>query len=320
MPSSQEISDIALTIAGEIDPRHSPYGTSANRREIANILATIENRFAINVPRAFGASDTNQFEDRSAVVKQTAQYSTWNDERGRSVARTNLQKYNKEIRSAIKEFYHGRLEPTAPLATHYWAPSTMKVLYGKENPNWANSIVHRRKEGPHVFGTAKNLLDDAMIAAIDTNGGAVPTRRGYANSDRLRDAARATYGPLAGDMTLLETAPVPNPVAVERSTAITRPDGDSHTMEPSQPEDRDPIANIIEEDAAQRPASPRQLHLTPTMRRLMSGDLSALDPENRPFSPNLLRMLMGGRAHPVKGATRLHDIARPRPNRFEPRE
>ena len=61
----------------------------------------------------------------------------------------------------------------------------------------------------------------------------------------------------------------------------------------------------------------RQLHLNPTMRRLMSGDLSALDPENRPFSPNLLRLLMGGRAHRVKGATRLHDIARPQGNRFE---
>ena len=59
------------------------------------------------------------------------------------------------------------------------------------------------------------------------------------------------------------------------------------------------------------------LPLDPTVHRLMSGDLSALDPENRPFSPNLLRMLMGGRAHRVKGATRLHDIARPQGNRFE---
>ena len=79
----------------------------------------------------------------------------------------------------------------------------------------------------------------------------------------------------------------------------------------------DPIADIIEEDAAQRPTNPRRLPLTPTMRRLMSGDLSALDAENRPFSPNLLRMLMGGRARPVKGATRLYDIARPQGNRFE---
>ena len=70
-------------------------------------------------------------------------------------------------------------------------------------------------------------------------------------------------------------------------------------------------------EALRQPTNPRRLYLTPTMRRLMSGDLSALNPENRPFSPNLLRMLMGGRAHRVKGATRLHDIARPQGNRFE---
>ena len=75
-------------------------------------------------------------------------------------------------------------------------------------------------------------------------------------------------------------------------------------------------ASDVEDEAIQQPASPRRLHLTPTMRRLMSGDLSALDPQNRPFSPNLLRMLMGGRAHRVKGATRLHDIARPQGKRI----
>ena len=75
--------------------------------------------------------------------------------------------------------------------------------------------------------------------------------------------------------------------------------------------------NNEENEALQQPTNPRRLHLTPTMHRLMSGDLSALEPENRPFSPNLLRMLMGGRAHRVRGATRLHDIARPQGNRFE---
>ena len=73
----------------------------------------------------------------------------------------------------------------------------------------------------------------------------------------------------------------------------------------------------VDDEAIQQPTNPRRLPLTPTMRRLMSGDLSALDAENRPFSPNLLRMLMGGRAHRVKGATRLDDIARPQGNRFE---
>ncbi|WP_136659170.1 hypothetical protein [Nitratireductor sp. XY-223] len=64
-----------------------------------------------------------------------------------------------------------------------------------------------------------------------------------------------------------------------------------------------------------KPEPPR-LRLDPTVHRLLSGDLSALDPENGPFSPNLLRMLMGGKVPRVKGATRLHDIARPPANRF----
>ena len=59
------------------------------------------------------------------------------------------------------------------------------------------------------------------------------------------------------------------------------------------------------------------LQLDPTVHRLLSGDLSALDPEKGPFSPNLLRMLMGGKVPRVKGAIRLHDIARPPANRFD---
>ncbi|WP_136661712.1 hypothetical protein [Nitratireductor sp. XY-223] len=60
----------------------------------------------------------------------------------------------------------------------------------------------------------------------------------------------------------------------------------------------------------------QKLGLDPNLHRLLSGDLSALDPKNRPFSPNLLRMLMGGKVPRVKGATRLHDIARPPATRF----
>ena len=59
-----------------------------------------------------------------------------------------------------------------------------------------------------------------------------------------------------------------------------------------------------------------RLGLNPTVHRLLSGDRTALDPENGPFSPNLLRMLMGGKVPRVKGATRLHDIARPPANRI----
>lgn len=63
-------------------------------------------------------------------------------------------------------------------------------------------------------------------------------------------------------------------------------------------------------------AQKQKLGLDPTVHRLLSGDLSALDPENGPFSPNLLRLLMGGKVPRVKGATRLEDIAKQPSNRF----
>ncbi|WP_136660824.1 hypothetical protein [Nitratireductor sp. XY-223] len=69
--------------------------------------------------------------------------------------------------------------------------------------------------------------------------------------------------------------------------------------------------------APQRQSRPR-LGLTPDMQRLLSGDLTVLDPKNKRFSPNMLRLLMGGKVPRVKGATRLHDIARPQTGRFEP--
>ena len=75
-------------------------------------------------------------------------------------------------------------------------------------------------------------------------------------------------------------------------------------------------ASPITRDGQQTETVQKQnLGLDPTMHRLLSGDLSALDPENGPFSPNLLRMLMGGKVPRVKGATRLEDIARPSANR-----
>ena len=186
-----------------------------------------------------------------------------------------------------------------------------KHHFFKDTNRATRAIVRAAARSQHK---RKPLVDPNQVAYAP--GVPVPLGRGVTPRDVLNKIA-PDYGPLAGDMTLLETAAAPNPVDVQRPITTARPDGASDVAEPPQPADHDRIREIIEEDAAQRPTNPRRLHLTPTMRRLMSGDLSALDPQNRPFSPNLLRMLMGGRAHRVKGATRLHDIARPQGNRFE---
>ena len=71
-------------------------------------------------------------------------------------------------------------------------------------------------------------------------------------------------------------------------------------------------------NAVQQGQNRPRLGLTPDMQRLLSGDLTVLDPKNKRFSPNMLRLLMGGKVPRVKGATRLHDIARPQTDRFEP--
>ena len=83
------------------------------------------------------------------------------------------------------------------------------------------------------------------------------------------------------------------------------------------------VGRSLDGDAAAANIAPQgqgrpRLGLTPDMQRLLSGDLTVLDPKNKRFSPNMLRFMMGGEVPRVKGATRLHDIARPQGDRFEP--
>ena len=81
-----------------------------------------------------------------------------------------------------------------------------------------------------------------------------------------------------------------------------------------QNRDGDAAAANVAPQGQKRP----RLGLHPDMQRLLSGDLTVLDPKNNRFSPNMLRFMMGGEVPRVKGATRLHDIARPQADRFEP--
>lgn len=61
MPSEQEKRNLALTIAGEIHPGMAKYGTELAREEIANILASIENRYDLG--------GSHKYATRSDVVK-----------------------------------------------------------------------------------------------------------------------------------------------------------------------------------------------------------------------------------------------------------
>jgi hypothetical protein len=145
MPSltAQERRDLALTIAGEIDPRLTPYGTPESAQEIAAILGTIENRYALGYFRHGSRSD---------VVKAPKQYSTWNDAEGRRVARDNYDAYKEHIDRAVNEYADGYLKSPAPGATHYWAPRAMQALTGSPDPYWARDIAVRAPVGAHIFG------------------------------------------------------------------------------------------------------------------------------------------------------------------------
>ena len=94
--------DIALTIAGEIDPRLTPYGTYENRREIAAILGIIENRSALR------GKSLNE------VIHQEKQFSTWNDDDKKRIAADQYANHNKDIYKAIDDYFSGYLRITGP--------------------------------------------------------------------------------------------------------------------------------------------------------------------------------------------------------------
>ncbi len=146
--SSQERRDVGLTIAGEIHPGMTTYGTAKNRQEVAAILGVISNRAAIGK------------KSPSAVVKENKQFSTWNTARDRAIAKANYARYSKEINKAITDFNRGVLKSPVPNATNYWSPSGMKAITGNNRsaPTWAPDILGQTRIGAQVFGTHKNLV------------------------------------------------------------------------------------------------------------------------------------------------------------------
>lgn len=188
--SAQEAYDLALTLAGEIHPGLSKWGKPDTATEAANILATIENRYQIGRPRSFGQSRTLNYDDRSDVVKQTSQYSTWNGPAERATARANYGRYKDVIDDTVQSYYDGELAPSYPDATHYWSPPGMRAITDnrRSEPTWASSLQDHRATGPHTFAIDPGLYRDTprpmsaplgqvdQIALTPING-PVPTPR-----------------------------------------------------------------------------------------------------------------------------------------------
>lgn len=131
-----------MTLAGEIDQRRSPLSRPETRIEAANILATVVNRFSTDEPMRFGRSQVRNYSDYSDVVRNAGQYNAW---MGAHVP-TTQRNYdaNKDFwDSAVRDFFSGELQPSAPNATHYHADFI--------SPSWSRSIDRVAQAGPHIF-------------------------------------------------------------------------------------------------------------------------------------------------------------------------
>lgn len=149
---------IGLTIAGEIDPRYSPYGQELTAQEIAAILGLIDNRSKLRRMT------------RKDVVLEPSQFSTWNNGRSRNIAAQNYAKHANEIHRTMRAFYAGDLKSPAPDAMYYYSPSGMRAISGgaRSAPEWAADLAQVWNIGPHVFGVSRQDLDRLRPVPIPT--------------------------------------------------------------------------------------------------------------------------------------------------------
>ena len=147
---------LAQTIAGEIDPRYSPYDDPRILEEIASILEVVETRYNRQSPITFGdtrmrdeagrlGGKVSGYRDRADVALQNKQFSTWNDPDKRGVAKRNLDRFGNVINRAIDGFYNGVIQPVARNITHYHADYV--------SPKWSRNLKTAGVSGPHIFYT-----------------------------------------------------------------------------------------------------------------------------------------------------------------------
>ncbi|RYE56621.1 MAG: hypothetical protein EOP20_08665, partial [Hyphomicrobiales bacterium] len=191
--SAAERRAIGLTIAGEIDPRMSPYSDPNTAIEAANILATIENRYQKNTPRAFGKAKAKSYTTRADVAKQPSQYSTWNDAKSRKTAKDNYAKFGPQIDKVIDGYYDGSVKPSVPQATHYYSPKAMAQTQGKKAPAWAGKMTDVAQQGAHVFGT----IESRRAAQKLPDTGPVPTPADPVRMALANTPPRGLLGPQA---------------------------------------------------------------------------------------------------------------------------
>jgi hypothetical protein len=124
---------MAMTLAGEIDPRYTDLNDPLGQREAFGILSTMENR-------------VNKYGSVVDAITAPKQYSTWNDEEAANVARQNYAA-NAGLFDSIVDNYVS--DPTKRSGfTSYYNPSIA-------NPGWGPTMTQTEDIGPHRFGAVE---------------------------------------------------------------------------------------------------------------------------------------------------------------------
>lgn len=163
--TEQDMADIGFALAGEL----GPYGlktlgdeNSLSKKELANMIATIENRAA-----ATGKS-----------IKDVLSPSQYNSlmEKNLGVTRANFTKYGDDIMAAVKDFYSPASFNNPANATHY---ANLSI----SNPGWAAGLLGDQKVGSHTFGRLSDEYSpSSAYSDVRTNSGLASYARDQINN------------------------------------------------------------------------------------------------------------------------------------------
>lgn len=163
--TEQDMADIGFALAGEL----GPYGlktlgdeNSISKKELANMIATIENRAA-----ATGKS-----------IKDVLSPSQYNSlmEKNLGVTRANFTKYGDDIMAAVKDFYSPASFNNPVNATHY---ANLSI----SNPGWAAGLLGDQKVGSHTFGRLSDEYSPSnTYSDVRTNFGLASYARDQINN------------------------------------------------------------------------------------------------------------------------------------------
>lgn len=138
----EQIQRISLAIAGELSPETLAgleAGTPEARAELANVVATIENRAA---------------SAKYGTLESALTGSQYNSLMSGAIGTTNANYgiYGDLLSNTISDFYTGGLVPTNYDVTSYYNPDLV-------SPGWAGAMATPELVGDHMFGALNSRYD-----------------------------------------------------------------------------------------------------------------------------------------------------------------